>query len=248
MNELRPVRRARLATIVASLAALALVLGACGSNGGGSASSPGTTAGSGIPGKARDGRVVSGIVLPDFASTAAMGDAMGTGSTMDMTTGRPFPIKAPPGKLLLVYFGYLTCPDICPLTMVDTKNGLDALGADADKVDVAFVTVDLDRDTGEKLDAYLQSFFEPGRYHGLRAQDKDQLQQAAYLFGANYKVAPHDPGNTTYGVAHSGETYVVNDQGQLIWQFQFGTDGDQLATALRELLAQQTTTTMAASA
>jgi cytochrome oxidase Cu insertion factor (SCO1/SenC/PrrC family) len=116
--------------------------------------------------------------------------------------GTPFALQAQPGGLLLVYFGYLSCPDICPLTMGDTAAGLEALGDDATKVKVAFSTVDLERDTGPDIVEYMTHFFTPDQIHALRAADADQLKTVTYEFGAQWSIEPHEPG-AFYGVAHT---------------------------------------------
>jgi protein SCO1/2 len=151
--------------------------------------------------------------------------------------GTPFALQAQPGGLLLVYFGYLSCPDICPLTMGDTAAGLEALGDDATKVKVAFSTVDLERDTGPDIVEYMTHFFTPDQIHALRAADADQLKTVTYEFGAQWSIEPHEPG-AFYGVAHSGTTYAVDDRGNVVWAWPFGTTGDELAAGIRTLLAQ----------
>ena len=83
--------------------------------------------------------------------------------------GAPFELRAEPGGLLVVYFGYTNCPDICPTTMADLARALDDLGDDADRVDVAMVTVDPDRDTDVLAD-YVDDFVAGG--HALATADE----------------------------------------------------------------------------
>ena len=139
--------------------------------------------------------------------------------------------------MLLVYFGYLSCPDICPLTMGDTAAGLAALGDDAAKVQVAFATIDLERDTGPDIVEYMTHFFTADQIHALRAEDDYQLHGVTYEFGAQWSIEPHEPGSF-YGVAHSGTTYAVDDKGNVVWAWPFGTTGDELAAGIRTLLAE----------
>ena len=151
--------------------------------------------------------------------------------------GTSFPFKASPGDLLVVYFGYLTCPDICPVTMADLAAGLEEVGPSvADHVEVAFATVDIERDTGARMMDYLTHFFPNSTKHALRATDSFQLYGVTYQFGAQWQVDPHEPGATTYGVAHSGLTYVVDDKGQLVWEWPFGTTGPEVAATLVQLM------------
>ena len=152
--------------------------------------------------------------------------------------GVDFPFRAAPGNLLVVYFGYLTCPDICPVTMADTAAGIADLPQDiAEHIEVAFVTVDIERDTGPRLNEYLRHFFPDSITHSLRAPDSYTLNGVSYEFGAQWQVDPHPPGATTYGVAHSGITYVVDDKGQLVWEWPFGTIGPDVAASLQQVYA-----------
>lgn len=204
---------------------VALILGAvaCGS----SASSADTTTAATAPAAPKGSRPepkrkVGRLTLADYAAP---------------TPGTPLAFQAQPGGLLLVYFGYLSCPDICPLTMGDTAAGLEALGDEASKVQVAFATVDLERDTGPDIVEYMTHFFAPDRIHALRAEDEYQLHGVTYEFGAQWSIEPHEPGSF-YGVAHSGTTYAVDDKGNVVWAWPFGTTGDELAAGIRTLLAQ----------
>ena len=151
--------------------------------------------------------------------------------------GDPFPIRAATGDLLVVYFGFLSCPDICPLTMTDTAAGIaDLPPAHADRIEVAFVTVDPERDTGPRLVDYLSHFFPDTTTHSLRAADTAQLDAVTTAFGVQWQVDPHEPGATTYGVAHTGSTYVVDDQGRVVWVIPFGTPGPDVAATLAHVL------------
>jgi cytochrome oxidase Cu insertion factor (SCO1/SenC/PrrC family) len=205
------------------LVALLLAAVACGGSSGSADSTTATTATATPKGyRPEPKRKVGKLSLADYAAP---------------TPGTPFAFEAQPGGLLLVYFGYLSCPDICPLTMGDTAAALEALGADASKVQVAFGTVDLERDTGPEIVEYMTHFFTPDQIHALRADDEYQLHGVTYEFGAQWSIEPHEPGSF-YGVAHSGTTYAVDDKGNVVWAWPFGTTGDELAAGIRTLLAQ----------
>ena len=95
----------------------------------------------------------------------------------DATTGAPIVFRADPGGLLAVYFGYTQCPDLCPTTMADLKVALGELDpADADRVVVALVTVDPERDTPALLSAYVAGFFGEGRGRAVRTTDPAALE------------------------------------------------------------------------
>lgn len=153
--------------------------------------------------------------------------------------GAAAPFTAPPGGLLVVYFGFVSCPDVCPVSMGDLAAGLKEMGPAADKVEVAFVSVDIERDTPEMLNKYLSYYFGEGNYRALRANDAYQLNGVTYEFGAQWNVEAHEPGDRTYVVSHTGVTFVVNDKGQLVWAYPWGTSGPDIAATLNELLAKQ---------
>ena len=166
--------------------------------------------------------------------------SVGTTSLPDHSTspdGVTFPFRAPEGELLVVYFGYLSCPDICPVSMNDLAAGLTDLGPLASRVEVAFVTVDIERDTGERINEYLAHFFPGTTTHSLRAADPDALGVVSSAFGAQWQIDPHEPGANDYGVAHSGSTYVVDDQGRVVWEWPFGTSGPDIAVTINQLFA-----------
>jgi protein SCO1/2 len=83
--------------------------------------------------------------------------------------GADFPFVAGPDQVLVVYFGYTSCPDVCPTTLADLRRALEELGRRADDVDVAMATIDPGRDTDEVLTGYLTSFVPEG--HPLRTTD-----------------------------------------------------------------------------
>lgn len=144
------------------------------------------------------------------------------------------PAAADPGGLRIVYFGYTTCPDVCPTTMSDLKRALaDLPAADRERVGVVMVTIDPDRDVDEKLDAYVTTFIEDGQ--SSRITDPAALEAVATSFGAQYEVRTADDGEIE--VSHSADLYVVDDAGDIILQWPFGTSSDDLRADLETLLA-----------
>ncbi len=160
--------------------------------------------------------VVDTVALPDVSN----GDA-------------PFEFTAPPGELLLVYFGFTFCPDVCPTTLSDLQAALGELGDDAERVEVAFVTVDPGRDDGEKLTSYI-GFFTDGRGHALRTEDPELLAAAAEPFGVEYEVTINEEGEIEVG--HTASLFVVDDRGRLLLTWPFGTPPEVLAGDLAWLL------------
>ena len=147
--------------------------------------------------------------------------------------GKPFTMRAASGDLLLVYFGYTSCPDICPTTLSDISVALYKLGTRADRVSVAMATVDPGRDTAKVLTAYLADFFNTS--HALRTDDSTELTQAATAFGVKFQIAPHARA-VNYSVSHTAITFVVDDHGRVIDEWPFGIKPAAMLNDLQILL------------
>lgn len=153
----------------------------------------------------------------------------------DARTDTPFSLMPPKGEVMLVYFGYTSCPDVCPTTLSDVRRVLRSLDADrSGRVTLIFVTVDPGRDTAEVLDGYVSSFVDSN--HVVRIEDQTALRDVQRPFGARSELGPkHEDG--TYEVAHTGVLYAVNDEGKVAVEWPFGTDSDTIAHDLGILLA-----------
>jgi protein SCO1/2 len=147
-------------------------------------------------------------------------------------SGDPFAFRAAEGEILLVYFGFTACPDVCPTTLAEIRNALGLLGDDADRVSLAMVTVDPDRDTPEILTNYAGSFV-PGA-HALRTTDNMALREVASEFGVFYDVSTAEDGSIE--VTHTASVFGVDDEGLLQVTWTFGTPEEDLASDLRILL------------
>jgi protein SCO1/2 len=157
----------------------------------------------------------------------------------DAATGTSTPMVAPAGELYLVYFGYTSCPDVCPTTLSDIRVALgDLPTALADRVTVAMTTLDPERDTDEVLTGYLAHFFENSI--ALRDTDAAELATAAETFGVKWEVEAHEAGQP-YGVSHSAVTYVVDDTGTVVVEWPFGFDTADMTADLRTLLEEEPT-------
>lgn len=146
---------------------------------------------------------------------------------------RPFFFRAPRGSLLYVYFGYASCPDVCPATLSDLRKALKLLGPDSNRVEVALVTVDSERDTGDLLLRYLDSFVRGG--HALRPETQEQLGRAETAFGATSRVGRGTGGKIE--VSHTAVSYLVDEAGQILVEWDFGAKPADIASDLRALLA-----------
>ena len=152
--------------------------------------------------------------------------------------GQDFEFVAEDDGLLLVYFGYTSCPDVCPTTLADARQAIADVGPEqAARVDLAMVTIDPERDTSEVLSNYVQSFHHGS--HALVTDDDDRLREAADAFGASYNVSPTENGEPE--VSHTGFLYAVDDRGKLVVTWPFGTPSADLAHDIDVLLSQQST-------
>lgn len=155
-------------------------------------------------------------------------------STLPTATGDEFAFIADEGNVLVIYFGYTFCPDVCPTTMADVSFARNELGNRGELIDVAMITIDPDRDTAEILDNYVNSFV-PGST-AVRTDNDDKLRAAAGEFGVFYQVDELEDG--TIDVAHSGTLFAVDDQGRLAASWPFGTPSADLLNDLEILLSE----------
>jgi protein SCO1/2 len=141
-------------------------------------------------------------------------------------------IKDFSGKLVVVFFGYTQCPDVCPTTMQELAEVKRLLGADGDKLQAVFVTVDPERDTTELLKAYVENF-DPS-FVALRPTP-EQLPQIAKEFKIYFKrVEGKTP--TSYTMDHSAGSYTFDAQGKVRLFNRYGMGAEALAHDFKLLL------------
>lgn len=138
------------------------------------------------------------------------------------------------GKLVVVFFGYTQCPDVCPTTMAELAEVKRVLGADGARVQGIFVTVDPQRDTAELLKAYVANFGPD--IVGLRGTP-EQIQAAAKEFKVFFNKVPGKT-DTSYTVDHTAGSYVFDAQGRVRLFTRYGSGAKALADDLKLLLAE----------
>ena len=137
------------------------------------------------------------------------------------------------GKVVVLFFGFTQCPDVCPTTLTEMEEALKLLGPKADKVQVIFITVDPERDTASVLAQYVPAF--NSRFIGLRPADEAGLEKVAKDFRIYYKKVPGSkPGS--YTMDHSAGSYVFDQNGQLRLYIKHAQGPEVLAHDLKNIL------------
>ena len=169
---------------------------------------------------------------PQFKLTDVTGADFGKELNLTDHNGKPRTLEDFRGKVLVVFFGYTHCPDVCPTTLAELAQVARELGPDAARMQVLFVTVDPERDTPELLRRYVPAF-NPG-FLGLYG-DTEATARAAKAFKIVYRKQPLDaPGR--YTMDHSAGTYILDQAGRLRLFAQYGTGAPALLHDIRELL------------
>jgi protein SCO1/2 len=162
------------------------------------------------------------------ASIAAGGDF-----TLESASG-PVSLKDYRGKLVLVYFGYTFCPDICPTSLASTAEGLKQLKPEeAARVAMIFISVDPERDTPPRLKEYAE-FFHPSLV-GVTGTPEN-LAEIAKRYGVFYARQKVETAGGGYVVDHSADTYVVGPNGQLVGKIAHATPSDRVVAEIRKHL------------
>lgn len=169
---------------------------------------------------------------PKFRSTDITGADFGRSLALAGHDGKPRTLEDFRGKLVVMFFGFTRCPDICPTTLADMAQAMKVLGAEADKVQVLFITMDPARDTPDVLSRYVPAF-DP-RFLGLYGDD-EATRRTAKEFKIFYeKREGATPG--AYTIDHSSQSYVLDAQGRLRLFVRHDRIAEDLVADLRQLL------------
>lgn len=160
----------------------------------------------------------------DYAKDFSLKDAQGTLRTLADFKG----------EVVLLFFGFAQCPDVCPTTMAEMAQVKQQLGKDGDKFQVLFVTVDPERDTPEVMNAYMDAF-DPS-FEAL-IPTPEQLPALAKSYKAYYKkVEGETP--TSYSMDHSAGSYVYDKEGKLRLYVRYGSTVDSVVADVKALFKQ----------
>ena len=151
------------------------------------------------------------------------------------TQGDTFTLSDHHGELILLYFGYRTCPDFCPTTFAELRRVYTALGEPDDRVKIVFVTVDPERDTLDNLTPYIRAFHED--FIGLRAEDT-ALQDLITAFGVVAEKRQLGDSALSYLIDHTASVFLIGADGRLAAQYLYGTDYRDIIHDLEVMLDQ----------
>lgn len=150
--------------------------------------------------------------------------------------GQPRSLRDYQGKIVVMFFGYTQCPDVCPTSLSELVAVRKLLGPDGDKLQGLFITIDPERDTPELLKAYMANF-DPS-FVALRADTPEKLAALAKDYKVYYKkVEGKTP--TSYTMDHSAGSYVYDTQGRLRLYTRYGSGAEALAADIKLLLQQK---------
>ena len=172
---------------------------------------------------------------PSFVAIDVTGADYARDFSLPDHNGKLRSMKDFPGKIVVIFFGFTQCPDVCPTAMVELAEVRKLLGPDGERLQGLFVTVDPQRDTPEVLKAYMANF-DPS-FIALRPASAEQLAAMAKDFKVYYKKVEGRT-DTSYTMDHSAGSYVYDTQGRLRLFTRYGSGAPALVADIRQLLKQ----------
>jgi protein SCO1/2 len=184
------------------------------------------------------------LILLAFVLLAACGSPSFRGSVLDEPLavpdfsltdqrGETFHLSDQRGKVALLFFGYTQCPDVCPTTLATWRQVHEMLGEDAANVRFAFVTVDPERDTPERLGLHVQAF-NPD-FVGLTGSS-EELQTVYDIFDVYFEKDTSSGSAAGYLVSHTATTFVLDPEGQWRLRETYGTPAEDIVHDIQQLL------------
>lgn len=168
-----------------------------------------------------------------FLSTDITGSDFGADFRLTDYTGKVRTLADFKGKVVVLFFGYTHCPDVCPITLAEMAAVMKKLGLDAEKVQVLFLTIDPERDTPDLLRTYVPSFHPS--FLGLHG-DAEATARVAKEFKVFYQKQPRSRPDQ-YTMDHSAGTYVFDTFGRIRLFVAYGRGVDVFAHDIRMLLS-----------
>ena len=153
--------------------------------------------------------------------------------TLTNQDNQPFRLQDIRGRAAFLFFGYTSCPDMCPVTMSRIATALRRVGPAAEAVVTLFVSVDPRRDTPAVLKEYVGSFSTP--LIGLTGSE-DEIRRVAAAYHAAYELVPS--GTPNYLINHTSAIFLIDREGRLRQYFKFDENPNTLAAALGAVLSE----------
>ena len=182
--------------------------------------------------------VIAAIALPrmrpySFHGTVLQAPQPAPDFALDAAHGQTVRLSDFKGKLVMLYFGYTFCPDVCPSSLSKVADALEILGKQADDVQVIMISVDPERDTPEMLAEYM-NFFHPG-FIGVTGTP-DEIAEVATLYGIYYQA--HEGTEATgYLVDHTASVMVVDQEGHLKLVYPYTTPDQDVYISAEDIAA-----------
>src|SRR5574341_1592412 len=173
-----------------------------------------------------------GFFVPHFHGSEYAAPAEVEDFTLQRADGGTFRLSDTQGRVVVLYFGYTECPDVCPTTLYDLHRARERLGDEARDLVVGFVTVDPDNDTPQKLADYTAAF-DP-TFIGLYGTPQE-LQAVYDRFGVTVVVVKEQ----TSGLTHTNAAFVLDRAGRLRLRMHFEAGPEEMADDLRVLLRER---------
>ncbi len=167
---------------------------------------------------------------PQRSSGAAL---IGGPFELVMHDGAPVTNETFKGELMLIYFGFTFCPDVCPTELQIMSSALDLVGDDAGQVRPILISIDPERDTVEAMAQYVSNFHP--RMTGLTGTP-EQIANAASAYRVYYERVVDPASNAAYTMDHSSIVYLMGKDGEFITHFGPGTRPEKMAETIRSVL------------
>ncbi len=172
---------------------------------------------------------------PKFQNTDVTGADFGKALALTDHAGVPRTLADFKGRIVVLFFGFTQCPDVCPTTLAEMAKVIKELGPEGSKVQVLFVSVDPQRDTKELLKQYVTAF--NPTFLGL-VGDAEASVRVAKEFKVYVQKQPAKAAGGDYSVDHSAGTFILDQQGRLRLFAQYGVGAAALLADIRALLKQ----------
>ena len=174
---------------------------------------------------------VASMAAPAYNGIDVTGAAIGPDYQLFYADGKPASLRDFKGKYVMLFFGFTQCPDVCPTALSRAVEIKRLLGADGNKLQIVFATIDPERDTGALLAEYMRAF-DP-TFVSVRG-NAAQTAKAAADFKIFYRKVPS---GSSYSMDHTAITYVFDADGKIRLAFKHDQTAQQCADDLRKLMA-----------